>query len=134
MKTLLYTLVFIALVSCEKDKITEPKAELVKCGTLRINSDGGPFRYQLGTSNSIYFTYITSDTIFDIYENSLYRIYYKGTTIASIDSIWFNEGGNTGPKTFIRIDTTYDYHILEHQTETGPQSFDDVLPSTVFDR
>ncbi len=134
MKTLLYSLLIIAFVSCEKPETVTPKTSLVRCGTMRINSDGGPFRYQLGTSNSIYFTYITSDTTFDIYENSLYKIYYKGTTISSIDSVWFNPGGNTGPKEFVRIDTTYNYHVLEHETGTGSQSFNEVLPSTVYDR
>lgn len=134
MKKLLLFVLLGALVSCEKDEPVQAPSPLVKCGTMHITSDGGPFLYKSSSSRSIYSFDITSDTTFDIYEKSLYRIYYKGTTILSIDSIWFNPGGNTGPDVFDRIDTTYDYHVIEHQTGTGSQSFEHILPSTIYDR
>lgn len=134
MKTLLLFLLVLFFASCEKENTDPAKAELVKCGTMRINSDGGPFKYQIGTSRSIYFSYATTDTTFDIYENSLYRIYYKGTTIQYLDSVFFLAGGPQDDSVFIRIDTIYDYHILERQTGTGSQSFNEILPSTIYDR
>lgn len=135
MKKLILALLISSFFSCQKDEPVQLKAELVKCGTMHITSDGGPFRYQLGTSLQIQFAFITQDTTFDIYENELYRIYYKGTTIQSVDSVWFDPGGGpTADSVFIRVDTTYDYHVIEHQTGTGSQSFDHVLPSTIYDR
>lgn len=135
MKTLLYTLLIIVFVSCEKQETVTPNAPLIKCGTLHITSDGGPFLYELGGSVISINRDVTHDTTFDIYENQLYRIYYKGTTIQSIDSVWFNPGGNwPNDSIFDRIDTTYDYHMIEHKTTTGSQSFEHILPSTIYDR
>lgn len=136
MKKILLLLFSVSiLTSCEKDEVTSGTSPLVKCGTMHLTSDGGPFRYKVGTSLTAVDFYITNDTTFDIYENQLYRIYYKDTVIESIDSVWFNPGGNwPNDSLFMGIDTTYYYRVLEDHTGTGPQSFDHILPSTIFDR
>lgn len=112
MKTLLYTLLFLALVSCEKAVVEHASPfDKVECGTFHIANDGtAPVKYVLAIDPvenvQPYQIYITSDTIIKIYERESYTIYFKDSLGAS--------------------------KSIRHETTTGAQSFIDSLPCTLW--
>lgn len=111
MKTALLILIAVGSLSCRKEPLHESPFDKIECGTWHIANDGSNAARYIVAIDPVenvqgYEIVVTSDTIIKIYEREIYQVYYKDTSGTCL--------------------------MIEHETGTGPNSYTDSLPCTIY--